>query len=88
MLVLRGTKKLRHRIKGIAARPDDASTLVARVPEAIATALRNQGVSEAFIAAELAGGGRGPRRQHERPQHRITSEFAMHLNPAVVARLS
>jgi hypothetical protein len=95
MLVLRGTKKLRDRIKGIAARPDDASTsvlgdwfatalfwkpqvallvnqrtllpvfmplapaatLVDRVPEAIATALRNQGASEAFTAAELASMG-------------------------------
>jgi hypothetical protein len=95
MLVLRGTKKLRDRIKGIEARPDDASTsvlgdwfatalfwkpqvallvnqrtllpvfmplapaatLVARVPEAIATALANQGASAAFIAAELAAMG-------------------------------
>jgi hypothetical protein len=95
MLVLRGTKKLRDRIKGSAAKPDDmsttvlgdwfatalfwkpqvallvnqrtllpvfmplapAATLVSRVPQAIATALRNQGASEAFIAAELAAMG-------------------------------
>ena len=92
MLVLRGTKKLRGRIKGRAATADDvsttvlgdwfatalfwkpqvallvnqrtllpvfmplapAATLVTRIPEAIANALRNQGASEAFIAAELA----------------------------------
>ena len=95
MLVLRGTKKLRDRIKGPVAKADDtsstvlgdwfatalfwkpqvallvnqrtllpvfmplapAATLVGRVPEAIATALRNQGASEAFIAAELAAMG-------------------------------
>ncbi len=92
MLVLRGTKKLRDRLKGPAAKADDTSstalgdwfatalfwkpqvallvnrrtllpvfvplaptsTLVTRVPEAIATALRHQGVSDEFIAAELA----------------------------------
>lgn len=95
MLVLRGTKKLRDRIKGPAATADDvsstvlgdwfatalfwkpqaallvnqrtllpvfmalapAATLVTRVPEAIATALRHQGASEDFIAAELAAMG-------------------------------
>ncbi len=95
MLVLRGTKKLRDRVKGQPATADDvsttvlgdwfatalfwkpqvallvnqrtllpvfmplapAATLVARIPEAIATALRNQGASEAFIAAELAAMG-------------------------------
>jgi hypothetical protein len=89
-----------------------AATLVARVPEAIATELRNQRVSEAFIAAELAAVLQGsPSNVVElrpRPaplavrygipdpdddfgdhwQHRITSECAKHLDPAVVARLS
>ena len=95
MLVLRGTKKLRDRVKGPAATADDvsstvlgdwfatalfwkpqvallvnqrtllpvfmplapAATLVKRIPGAIANALRNQGASEAFIAAELAAMG-------------------------------
>ena len=87
-----------------------AATLVARVPEAIATELCNQRVSEAFIAAELAAVLQGsPSNVVElrpRPaplavrycipddnfgdhwQHRITSEFAKHLDPAVVARVS
>ena len=34
-----------------------AAKLVSRVPDAIATALRNQGASEAFIATELAAMG-------------------------------
>ena len=92
MLVLRGTKKLRDRLKGPAANADytsstalgdwfatalfwkpqvvllvnrrtllpvfmplaPASTLVTRVPDAIATALRHQGASDEFIAAEFA----------------------------------
>lgn len=95
MLVLRGTKKLRDRLKGPAASADDtsstvlgdwfatalfwkpqvallvnrrtllpvfmplapASTLVSRIPSAIATALRHQGASDEFIAAELAAMG-------------------------------
>jgi hypothetical protein len=117
MLVLRGTKKLRDRIKGPAARVDDvsstvlgdwfatalfwkpqvallvnqrtllpvfmplapAATLVTRVPAAIATALRNQGASEEFIAAELAAMGEvriAP--TNDRSTLGVMNEFAFH----------
>ncbi|MEX1105045.1 MAG: plasmid pRiA4b ORF-3 family protein [Ilumatobacteraceae bacterium] len=117
MLVLRGTKKLRDRIKGPAAKTDDvsttvlgdwfatalfwkpqvallvnqrtllpvfmplapAATLVARVPEAIATALRNQGASEAFIAAELAAMGEVRiATTNDRSTVGVMNEFAFH----------
>lgn len=117
MLVLRGTKKLRDRIKGPAATADDvsttvlgdwfatalfwkpqvallvnrrtllpvfmplapAATLVRRVPEAIATALRNHGASEAFVAAELAAMGEvriAP--TNDRSTVGVMNEFAFH----------
>ncbi|HMQ28672.1 MAG TPA: hypothetical protein PKA98_21980, partial [Acidimicrobiales bacterium] len=95
MLVFRGTKKLRDRVKGPVAAADEASTtalgdwfatalfwkpqvallvnsatflpvfvelapaatLLDRVPAAIEAALRNQGVDEAFVAAERAAMG-------------------------------
>lgn len=95
MLLVRGTKKLRDRVKGAAAGTEDesstvlgdwfatalfwkpqvvllvnqrtllpvfmplapAATLLKRVPPAIAAALRQQGASEEFIAAELAAMG-------------------------------
>ena len=117
MLVLRGTKKLRDRIKGPAAKPDDvsttvlgdwfatalfwkpqvallvnqrtllpvfmplapAATLVSRVPQAIATALRNQGASDAFIAAELAAMGEVRiANTNDRSTVGVMNEFAFH----------
>jgi hypothetical protein len=117
MLVLRGTKKLRDRIKGRIATADDvsttvlgdwfatalfwkpqvallvnqrtllpvfmplapAATLVTRVPEAIATALRNQGASEAFIAAEVAAmGDVAIAPTNDRSTLGVMNEFAFH----------
>jgi hypothetical protein len=117
MLVLRGTKKLRDRVKGPAATGDDASstvlgdwfatalfwkpqvallvnqrtllpvfmplapaaTLAARIPAAIATALRNHGASDHFIATEIAAMGEvriAP--TNDRSTLGVMNEFAFH----------
>lgn len=117
MLLLRGTKKLRDRLKGRAATADDvsttvlgdwfatalfwkpqvallvnqrtllpvfmplapAATLVTRVPEAITNALRNQGASEAFVAAELAAmGDVAIAPTNDRSTLGVMNEFAFH----------
>lgn len=117
MLVLRGTKKLRDRVKGRGASSGDesttvlgdwfatalfwkpqvallvnqrtllpvfvplapASTLTARIPDAIAAALRRQGAPEEFVAAELAAMGEvriAP--TNDRSTLGVMNEFAFH----------